>query len=183
MDKNSIKLVWLDIEMTGLDPDKDHMLQIGIIITDLDLMKIDSLAINIYQPDCYLAMANPWCKKTFGGPDGLLVKSQESLIDLISAQELILNFLETYTSRKVSFICGKSVWHDRRFLIKHMPLVDGFFNHRMIDVTTLSLICLNHLIKPYPCNNYKHEALADLEDHINEYKYLMKHIQNIKLDY
>lgn len=164
------KLVWIDLEMTGLNPDEHVIIEVAAIVTDEKLNIIDEgLNIVIHHPDETMLNLSDWIVKTHG-ESGLLAKVQESKISLSEAEKLVLNYLILHCAAGASPLCGNSVWQDRRFLIKYMPALNNFFHYRNIDVSTIK-----ELVSRWYGFKYKkgevHRALGDVLESIAELKY------------
>lgn len=138
--QSSNNLVWIDLEMTGLDVDECKIIEIAAIITDKDLNIVaEAEPIAIYQPREVLENMNEWCIKTHG-ETGLTQRVKDSKISLEEAELKILEFIKEYVPYQSSPLCGNSIWQDRRFLAKYMPKIDDYCHYRMLDVTSLKLL-------------------------------------------
>lgn len=167
--KDLNNLAWIDLEMTGLDPQKDVILEIAAIVTDADLNIIaESNDIIIFQPDEKLADLNEWVFTTHTA-SGLLEQVRHSTISLEQAEQDIVEFFKRYCVAGVTPLCGNSIWQDRRFLMNYMPLLHNFFHYRMIDVSTIK-----ELVKRWYDYTYTkpdtHRALVDIRASIEELK-------------
>lgn len=165
-------LVWLDLEMTGLDIERDLILEIATVITDQHLKVIatgPSLA--IHQNDMVLAQMNAWCIQQHG-LSGLTERVRKSNIDILVAEELTLNFIKKYVKNNKSPLCGNSICTDRRFLIKYMPKLESYLNYRNLDVSSFKIIANQWYphISSFRKTN-KHLALDDIFESIAELKY------------
>jgi oligoribonuclease len=130
-------LIWVDLEMTGINPDLDHILEIALVITDQQLNIIDdSFNIVINQSPEILALMNDFVKNLHTN-NGLLALIPKSNIDLITAENQALAFVQQYVAKNTSPICGNSICMDRRFLFKYMPRLENFFHYRNLDVSTV----------------------------------------------
>lgn len=170
---NSQNLIWIDLEMTGLDPKTDQIIEIAVIVTDPNLEIIaKSPAIAIFQPDEVLENMNDWCKKVHK-ENNLIERVKQSKISLYQAEQQILEFLKPLVPKGCSPICGNSVHQDKRFLYEHMPTLAEYFHYRHIDVSTFKELAkrwspeLLTKIKKHS----SHLALEDIEDSINELKF------------
>lgn len=170
-------LVWIDLEMSGLEVEKDVILEIAAIVTDGQLNILgQSESIVINQPDYILENMNEWCNKQHA-ISGLIKESQISDIDLEEAEEKILEFLSKYCKPKVSPLCGNSVWQDRLFIQKYMPKLDQFLHYRIVDVSSIKEV----VYQWYPNNpaiqfkkSDQHRALADIKESVAE----LQHYKN-----
>lgn len=164
-------LVWIDLEMTGLDVETCKIIEIAAIITDKDLNIVaQAEPIAIYQPDDVLESMNEWCIKVHS-ETGLTQRVRDSAISLEKAEQIILEFIKQYVPYQSSPLCGNSIWQDRRFLAKYMPDIDDYCHYRMLDVTSLKL--LNEYWGDGE-NFYKkstHKALDDIQESISELKF------------
>ncbi|MBK2110944.1 oligoribonuclease [Francisella tularensis subsp. novicida FSC159] len=172
-------LIWIDLEMTGLDVDSCKIIEIAAIITDKDLNIIaEAEPIAIYQPDEVLANMNEWCIKTHA-ETGLTQRVKDSKISTEAAEQQILEFIRKFVPYQSSPLCGNSIWQDRRFLVKYMPNIDEYCHYRMLDVTTLKL--LNQYWgdgKGFEKKN-THKALDDIRESIAELKFYRQKLLSI----
>ena len=166
-------LVWVDLEMTGLEPEKDMILEIATLITDNSLEIVaKGPELIIYQSDVVLGSMNAWCKKQHG-KTGLTEAVRASTISLQEAERQTLEFIQTYCKKQTSPLCGNTIYQDRAFLHKHMPKIDQFLHYRIIDVSSVK-----ELVKRwYPQNpsiefkkSDSHRALADIQESVSELK-------------
>lgn len=165
-------LVWIDLEMTGLDPEKMVILEIASIVTDADLNIIaegPNIAIN--YPDDILDNMEEWSRVQHQS-SGLTDRVKKSEYDCAHAENETLEFISTHCSSGETHLCGNSIWQDRRFLVKYMPELESFFHYRMIDVSSIKALAL----KWYPDlplyeKKKAHLALNDIYESINELKY------------
>lgn len=172
-------LVWIDLEMTGLDVEECKIIEIAAIITDKDLNIVaEAEPIAIYQPDEILDSMNEWCIKTHG-ETGLTQRVKDSNISLKEAQQLILDFIKQYVPYQSSPLCGNSIWQDRRFLARYMPAIDDYCHYRMLDVTSLKL--LNEYWGDGKSFHKKgtHKALDDIRESINELKFYRQKLLSV----
>lgn len=170
-------IVWIDLEMTGLDINTDHIIEAAVIITNKELeiiAELDSIA--IHQSDEILENMNEWCIKTHG-KSGLTKRVQSSKISLDEAEKTMLEFVQKYVPENISPICGNSIWQDRKFLTKYMPSLEGYFHYRMIDVSTVKLLA--SYWKPKAAMSFNktgtHLAINDIRESIAELKHYRKH--------
>ncbi|AWD32519.1 Oligoribonuclease [Candidatus Kinetoplastibacterium sorsogonicusi] len=181
LNKNNFKSsnwVWIDMEMTGLNPEIDYILEIAIVITDYNLNIIaESPSIVIYQPDSILDTMNDWNYNTHT-KTGLLKHVKKSNTNEQTAEIYLLNFISNFVAMKESPLCGNTVSQDRKFLTKYMPILESFFHYRNIDVSSIKEIAKawypNDLINFQKKNN--HSALSDIYESIEELKFYKKRI-------
>jgi len=170
---NENNLIWIDLEMTGLNPDTDVILEIATVVTDSDLNVIaEGPVLAIFQPDEILNQMDEW-NTTHHGQSGLIQRVKESTISTQEAERLTLEFLQTYVPKNVSPMCGNSICQDRRFLWRLMPQLEAYFFYRHIDVSTLKELAKRW--KPTIADGFKkesqHLALQDIHDSIAELQY------------
>lgn len=170
-------LVWIDLEMTGLDPVNDKILEIATVVTDSALNIVaQGPVITVSQPHEVLEKMNEWCIKTFQ-KNGLYQRVIDSQITEMQAQEETLNFLRQYCLQGKSPLCGNSVWMDRFFILHHMPDLYTFLHYRTIDVSSIKEIVKRWYPKN-PALGFKkqnaHRASDDILESINE----LKHYKN-----
>lgn len=170
-------LIWIDLEMTGLDPDKDVIIEIATIITDKELTVLaEGPVCAIHQPDCVLASMDEWNTRTHG-VSGLTERVRGSTVTVEEAEQTTLGFLRQYVDQGASPMCGNSVCQDRRFLVRHMPELAAYFHYRHLDVSTLKILA--RLWVPEVGDRFEkqsvHQALADIHDSIRELRYYREH--------
>lgn len=177
--QNETNLVWIDLEMTGLDPEKDTILEIAVIVTGPKLRVLyKGIDLVIKHPQKVLDNMNDWCKEHFG-KSGLAQKSLESKISMKEAEEKVLIIIKNYCVEKKAILCGSSVHVDKRFLIKHMPKLANFLHYRLIDVSTVKELCRRWF--PKYCKDTKeedmaHRAFDDIKKSIEELKFYRKNV-------
>lgn len=180
--KAADNLIWLDCEMTGLDPETDRLLEIAVIVTGPHLDKrTEGPVFVIHQSDAQLDKMDAWNKGTHG-KSGLIDKVKASAVTEEEAQAQLLAFLAQYVPPNSSPMCGNTISQDRRFLVKYMPKLEAFFHYRNIDVSTLKE--LSKRWRPEVAASFKkkqrHTALADVEESIDELVHYREHF--LKLD-
>ena len=173
----SDNLVWIDLEMTGLDPDVDRILEVATIVTDAQLNEIArGPVLAIHQSDDVLASMNDWCVKTHG-QTGLTKRVRQSAVTEKEAEQQTLGFVRQHVDAGASPMCGNSIGQDRRFLSKYMPDLHDFFHYRNIDVSTLKELARRwqpELLKGFTKKG-THLALDDIEESIMELRYYQQH--------
>lgn len=170
-------LIWLDLEMTGLNPEQDRILEIATLITDSKLNILsEGPVLAIYQPESQLSLMNTWNIKTHNF-SGLLEKVRSSKIDEFSASCLTINFLKKWVTCKSSPICGNSIAQDRRFLLRYMPNLEMYFNHRYLDVSTIKELVMRWRPDLLSGLNLRkeHRALEDIHESVSELIYYRDH--------
>jgi oligoribonuclease len=177
MPQDQNNLVWLDMEMTGLVPDRDRIIEMAVIVTDSSLNEVAvSPVLVVHQPDAVLDAMDNWNKSTHG-KSGLIDKVKASTLDDAAAEAQMLAFVQQYVPANTSPICGNSICQDRRFLARWMPRLEAWFHYRNLDVSTLKELAKRwrpELAKGLTKHG-KHEALADIYESIEELKYYREH--------
>jgi oligoribonuclease len=173
MAKDQNNLVWLDMEMTGLNPDADRIIEVGIVVTDPQLVTLaEAPVLVVHQADAVLEAMDAWNKSTHG-KTGLIDKVKASNLAEAAAEDRMLAFLAQYVPERASPMCGNSICQDRRFLARHMPRLEAYFHYRNLDVSTLKELAKRW--KPELAKGLtkqgRHEALADIYESIEELKY------------
>jgi len=171
-------LIWIDLEMTGLDPRRDRIIEIATVVTDENLHVIaEGPVFAIHQSNELLNGMDEWNTNQHN-KSGLVQRVQESVITEEIAQQRTLDFLREHTATNKSPMCGNSIWQDRRFLAAYMPELESYFHYRMVDVSTLKELALRWAPSIY--NGLKkesaHLALSDVHDSINELRYYREHL-------
>ncbi len=168
--KSDTNLVWLDCEMSGLDPEVERIIEIAVIVTGPDLEpRIEGPVLVIHQSDAQLALMDKW-NKTTHGKSGLIDKVKASTVTEEQAQAQVIAFLSHYVGKGKAPLCGNSIGQDRRFLVKYMPQLDAFFHYRNIDVSTLKELAKRWRPDVYKAFKKKqwHTALSDVHESIDE---------------
>ena len=174
-------LVWIDLEMTGLHPETDVILEIATIVTDKNLnILAEGPVLAIHQIDDILDNMDPWCVDVHG-KSGLTDRCRASKVDENEAVRQTISFLSKYVEKGASPLCGNTIGQDRRFMVKYMPELEDYFHYRSIDVSTVK-----ELIKrwqPAKLDGFKkkgtHQALDDIRESIAELAYYRKQVFNI----
>lgn len=170
-------LIWIDLEMTGLDPEKERIIEIATIVTDKDLnILAEGPVLAIHQPDNLLVKMNDWCQKTHS-ENGLIERVKQSKLSERAAELQTLDFLKKWVPKGTSPICGNSVAQDKRFLFKYMPDLANYFHYRHLDVSTLKELASRwhpKMLKGFSKKN-THLALDDIRESIAELAYYREH--------
>lgn len=177
MAQDSQHLIWIDLEMTGLNPDSDLIIEIASVVTDKDLnILAQGPVLAVHQSDAALAAMDDWNQKHHG-QSGLIDRVKSSTISEVEAERLTIEFLAKWVPEKASPICGNSIGQDRRFLFRYMPRLEAYFHYRNIDVSTLKELAARWA--PELKNGFKkestHQALNDIIDSIEELRYYREH--------
>ena len=174
-------LVWLDMEMTGLDPDKDRVIELAVVVTNSQLEVIAESAVwVVHQSDEVLAGMDDWNQKTHS-KSGLITKVKSSIVTESDVETQCLEFLKRHVPAGKSPMCGNSICQDRRFMARHMPKLETYFHYRNLDVSTLKELCKRWTpeIAKGVKKGGKHEALADIYESIEELKYYREHFLKV----
>lgn len=171
------RLVWIDLEMTGLDPERDRIIEIATIVTDQQLNVIaEGPVLAVHQSAAQLALMDDWNVRTHSG-SGLVARVQQSVIDDAEAEAQTLAFLAQYVEPGSSPLCGNSIGQDRRFLARYMPHLEAFMHYRNVDVSTVKQLA--KYWAPKVASRVKkqaaHTALADIRESIEELRYYREH--------
>jgi oligoribonuclease len=170
-------LVWIDLEMTGLDPDSDLIIEIATIVTDKNLnILAQGPVLAVHQSDAALAAMDDW-NQHHHGQSGLIKRVKASTIDDAEAEQQTLEFIKKWVPEKTSPLCGNSIGQDRRFLYRYMPALEAYFHYRNIDVSTLKELAARWA--PHVRDGFKkessHQALDDIIESIEELRYYREH--------
>lgn len=174
---DSNRLIWIDLEMTGLDPEKDRIIEIATIVTDNDLNTLaEGPVLAVHQPNSLLDTMDEWCTRTHG-ESGLTQRVRESTLTEREAEKQTLAFLGQYLSPGQSPICGNSIGQDRRFLVRYMPELEAFFHYRNLDVSTIKELARrwNPAVLEGVKKKGTHLAMDDIRDSIAELQHYRKH--------
>lgn len=177
MSANADNLIWIDLEMTGLEPETDRIIEIATIVTDKDLTILaEGPVIAIHQPQTCLDAMDEWCTRTHG-ESGLTQRVQQSTTTERQAEQATLDFLKQYVPAGVSPMCGNSIGQDRRFLVKYMPELCDYFHYRNIDVSTLKELARRWRPDVLTGLNKTgtHLALQDIRESIGELSHYREH--------
>lgn len=174
---NEFNLIWLDMEMTGLDPDNDRIIEVAVVVTDMQLNVLaEGPVFAIHQSDETMGKMDAWNKGTHGR-SGLIERVKASIVSEEDAEKELIAFLKQYVPAGKSPMCGNSICQDRRFMARGMPKLEAFFHYRNLDVSTLKELCKRW--KPAIASGFKkhqkHTAMADIIESIEELKYYREH--------
>ncbi len=177
MSKHPDNLIWIDLEMTGLDSDSDRIIEIATIVTDAELNTLaEGPVFAIHQSEMVLGRMDEWNQKQHGG-SGLLERVRQSRMDEAEAEAQTIAFLEQYIDKGQSPMCGNSICQDRRFLARTMPTLEAFFHYRNLDVSTLKELARRWA--PAVLQGFSktgsHLAMDDIRDSINELRHYREH--------
>ena len=171
-------LVWIDLEMTGLVPERDRVIEIAVVVTDPQVsVRVEGPVLAIHQSDVVLDGMDAWNKGTHGR-SGLTERVRASRIDEVAATREVIAFLQRHVPKGKSPMCGNSICQDRRFLAAHMPELEAFFHYRNLDVSTLKELARRW--KPQALEGFAkqqaHTALADVHESIDELLHYRRHL-------
>jgi oligoribonuclease len=175
------RLIWVDMEMTGLEPDRDRIIEVAVVVTDADLAVVAEAPVYaIHQSDAVLAAMDSWNTSTHAR-SGLTERVRQSTYDEATVEAALIDFLKRYVPKGKSPMCGNSICQDRRFMARSMPAFEAFFHYRNLDVSTLKELCKRW--KPEVAASFKkhqkHEALADIHESIDELKHYREHFLKV----
>jgi oligoribonuclease len=175
--KSDLNLVWIDCEMTGLDPERERLIEIAVVVTGPDLTpRIEGPVLVIHQPDEILNAMDAWNKGTHGR-SGLIEKVKASTLTEAQAEAELLAFIQRYVPKASSPLCGNTISQDRRFLVKYMPRLEAWLHYRNLDVSTLKELARRWKPEVYAAfkKQQKHTALADVQESIDELVHYRQH--------
>jgi oligoribonuclease len=178
MMQSADNLIWIDLEMTGLYPEKDHIIEIATIVTDSRLNIVaEGPVFAIHQSDALLNGMDNWNTKQHHS-SGLVARVKASLVTEAEAEQATLDFLRKYVPAGKSPMCGNTVYQDRRFLNRYMPELEKYFHYRLLDVSTLKELALRWAPRIYSgvVKESKHLALEDIRESIEELKYYRENL-------
>jgi oligoribonuclease len=181
MAQDPSRLIWIDMEMSGLNPDTDKVLEVAIVITDADLNTVaEAPVLVVHQSDAVLDAMDDWNRSTHA-KSGLVDRVKASTLTERDVDERMVAFVADYLPPKVSPLCGNSVHQDRRFMVKHLPKLEDYFLYRNLDVSTLKELAKRWkpAIMTGLTKHGKHEALADIHESIEELRYYREHFLNL----
>ena len=174
---NEMNLVWVDLEMTGLEPDTDRIIEIAVVVTDMHLNTIaEGPVFAIHQSDETMDKMDAWNKGTHGR-SGLIDRVKASTVTEEQAEAALIAFLKQFVPAGKSPMCGNTICQDRRFMARTMPKLESFFHYRNLDVSTLKELCRRwkpELVAGFK-KHQKHTALADILESVEELKYYREH--------
>jgi oligoribonuclease len=174
---NEMNLVWVDLEMTGLEPDTDRIIEVAVIVTDMHLNTIaEGPVFAIHQSEETLDKMDAWNKGTHGR-SGLIDRVRASTVSEEQAEAALIAFLKQFVPAGKSPMCGNTICQDRRFMARTMPKLEAFFHYRNLDVSTLKELCRRwkpELVSGFK-KHQKHTALADIIESVEELKYYREH--------
>lgn len=175
--KSDLNLIWLDCEMTGLDPEAERIIEIAVIVTGPNLEpRVEGPVLVIHQSDEQLDKMDAWNKGTHGR-SGLTTKVKASTLSEQQAEAQLIEFLSRYVPKGTAPMCGNSISQDRRFLVKYMPKLEAFFHYRNVDVSTFKELARRWRPEVYGAfkKQQKHTALADVHESIDELLHYREH--------
>lgn len=177
MTANASNLIWIDLEMTGLDPEQDRIIEIATLVTDADLnILAEGPVFAVHQSDAQLALMDEWNVNTHIN-SGLVERVKASQVDDRAAEQATIEFLKKWVPENSSPICGNSIGQDRRFLFKYMPELEAYFHYRYLDVSTLKELARRW--KPGILPGFKkqgtHHAMDDIRESVAELAYYREH--------
>jgi oligoribonuclease len=175
--KNKDHMVWIDMEMTGLDPENEGIIEIALLITDSELRVVaEGPDIVVHQPEKLLKKMDEWNQKQHK-KSGLIDEVMKSKISVAKAEKVILDIIKEYCFPKKSLLCGNAVHHDRRFLIKYMPKIHEYLHYRHVDVSSVKDLIRRWYPKDknVPEKSEQHRALSDIRESIEELRWYKEH--------
>jgi oligoribonuclease len=175
---SSNNLIWIDLEMTGLEPKRDRIIEIAVLVTDKNLNKIDDgIEIIIHQNKKIIDKMDQWNTDQHG-KSGLTEKVLQSKISVRKAEQMVIDYISQYVPFKKSPMCGSSVYQDRRFLFRYMQKLEDYFHYRTLDVSTIKILAKKWFpdIAKQWRKNTEHRALSDINDSVEELKFYREHL-------
>jgi oligoribonuclease len=177
MPQDPNNLIWIDMEMSGLNPDTDKVLEVAIVVTDSQLNTVaEAPVLVVHQPDSVLDAMDDWNRSTHA-KSGLVERVKASILAEAAVQQTLVAFLSQHVPPRISPMCGNTVHQDRRFMARHLPDLEAWFHYRNLDVSTLKELAKRWkpAIMAGLTKHGKHEALADIHESIEELKYYREH--------
>jgi oligoribonuclease len=177
MARHADNLIWIDLEMTGLRPDLDYIIEIATLVTDKELRVLaEGPALAIHQPAAVLGLMDEWNQRQHGA-SGLIERVRASTVSVAEAERRTLEFLAEHLDPGVSPMCGNSVCQDRRFLARHMPVLERFFHYRNLDVSSIKELARRWApaVAAAVEKSSRHLALEDIRDSVRELEYYRRH--------
>jgi oligoribonuclease len=171
-------LIWIDLEMTGLNPDEDRIIEVAVVVTDPQItVRVEGPVFAVHQSEETLGRMDAWNRGTHG-KSGLTQRVRESTLDEAAVQARVLEFLQAYVPKGKSPMCGNSVCQDRRFLVRTMPQLEAWFHYRNLDVSTLKELARRWAPEVQSAfkKAQKHTALADIHESIDELLHYRQHL-------
>jgi len=182
MPQDNNALIWIDLEMTGLEPDTDRIIEVATIVTDANLNILDEgPVLAVHQSDEVLAGMDEWNTRTHGNT-GLTERVKASVLSEPDAEQQTIDFLKQYIAKGKSPMCGNSICQDRRFLVRTMPELEAFFHYRNLDVSSFKEVIKRwrpKLLSGFSKKN-THKALDDIRESIEELKYYREHFLKLE---
>jgi oligoribonuclease len=181
IDVKRLPLVWMDLEMTGLVPERDRIIEMAVIITDSELNIVsEGPVLVVHQSEELLSGMDAWNTEHHGA-SGLITRVRESEITESEAEKIILSFIEEHVAPQQSPLCGNSIYQDRRFLYRYMPKLEAYFHYRNLDVSTVKELARRWSPEMYDQfkKTGKHLALDDIKESIDELKHYRRHFFKI----
>ena len=178
MPQDPNNLIWIDMEMSGLNPDTDKVLEVAIVVTDSQLNTVaEAPVLVVHQPDSVLSVMDDWNRSTHA-KSGLVERVKASTLTESAVEDQLIAFLSQHVPPRISPMCGNSVHQDRRFMARHLPALEAYFLYRNLDVSTLKELAKRWkpAIMSGLTKHGKHEALADIYESIEELKYYREHL-------
>ena len=183
-DPTTSRLVWIDLEMTGLDPERDQIIEIATLVTDSDLSLVaEGPELAVHVSDGVLAGMDEW-NTTHHGASGLTERVRQSDVSCAEAEARTLDFLSEYVAPGTAPLCGNSVWQDRRFLARYMPALDAYLHYRLIDVSTLKELARrwHPEVAGGVVKTNAHTALSDIRESVDELRHYREQFLKIPPD-
>lgn len=172
-------LIWIDMEMSGLDPDRERILEIAVLITDSQLQVVaEGPELVVHQPDALLDAMDDWNREHHGA-SGLIERVRASTLGEEEAEQQVLEFLAAHCVPRTAPLCGNSVHQDRRFLQRYMPAIDAFLHYRIVDVSTMKELVKRwypQLFDTRPKKEGRHRALEDIRESLEELRWYRQHV-------